>query len=376
MKQLTIFLLLSFGVNAQSLDAYYNTGEYAKAIDAFRIIEDPSVEDQIVLAKAYCAKGMNSKCVETYQVALEHTDPNAFIVAKFNYAKLLQTQNAFKASDSIYQQLLLELPDNAEFYYQRGKIGQALKQDAYHHYFLTALSHDSTHIKSAQQASIYFLKVENFKKAKEIASQALQKVPDTPRLISVLAQIAYKQGNWRESLTYILQLEQLKEGLPVFIYKLKGNNYLKLNEVEASIGAFKTALKLDKQDYEICLKLGELYLIAKQPDQALKYLSLYPRLKDVSMWEYNYQMGQFYMQNKKYQLAFMKFESAHQENVYHEAAQYYRAVAADNFMKDKSKALDYYTNYIQTWQVEKDAQYIELALRRAQDIRQELFMED
>ena len=94
------------------------------------------------------------------------------------------------------------------------------------------------------------------------------------------------------------------------------------------------------------------------------------------MWEYNYQMGKLFMQTEKYPLAFKYFESAHHENIYHEESQYFRAVAADNFMKDKSKVLDYYTNYIETWEDEKEVKYLELALRRAQDIRQELFMKE
>ena len=376
MKKIIVLLLFSVGLNAQTLEDYYNTGEYSKAIDVFKTIDQPTIEDQIVLAKSYCAKGMNSNCVGTYQAALQNAEPGKYVVAKFNYAKLLKNQKAYKPSDSIYKELLVEMPDNAEFHYQRGKIAEVLDQEAYHQHFLKALTYDPTHIKSAQEASIYFLKVDNFKKATEIATKALQNVPNTPGLIGVLAQISYKQENWSESLGYILQLEQLKEDLPVFIYKLKGNNYLKLNKFNDAANAYKVAFAMDNKDPEICLKLGEIYLLEKQPEKARRYLSFYNLLRDTSMWEYNYQMGQYFMQKKSPQMAFRYFELTHQENVNHEAAQYYRAVAADNFMEDKSKALDYYTNYIQTWQVEKDAKYIELALRRAQDIREELFMED
>jgi len=371
-----VLLLLCLGINAQTLEEYYNTGEYSKAISVFDSKAEPATEDLILLAKSYCAKGMNSKCEDTYRKALQDVESGKYIVAKFNYAKLLKTQKDFRAADSIYQQLLVEMPANAEFHYQRGKIGEDTDQEAYHQHFLTALSCDPTHIKSAQQASIYFLKVDNLSKAREIAVNALQKVPDTPRLIGVLAQIAYKEENWRESLDYILQLEQLKEGLPLFIYKLKGNNYLKLNQLKEAAEAYTVAFAMDSRDPEICLKLGEIYLADKQPKKARRYLSMYNFLRDTSMWEYNYQMGQYFMQMKEPRMAFRYFELTHQENVNHEAAQYYRAVAADNFMEDKSKALDYYTNYIQTWQVEKDAKYLELALRRAQDIRQELFMEE
>jgi hypothetical protein len=43
-------------------------------------------------------------------------------------------------------------------------------------------------------------------------------------------------------------------------------------------------------------------------------------------------------------------------------------------MKDKSKALDYYTNYIEFFEDEKTSKYVDLALRRETEIRRELFM--
>jgi tetratricopeptide (TPR) repeat protein len=376
MKKIILLLVITYGLNAQTLEELYNTGQYTKAIEVFKTIEEPSVDEQILLAKVYCAKGMNSRCIETYDKALTSTEPKDNLVAKFNYAKLLQTQKDYKSADSIYTELLKEIPDNAEFHYQRGKIGMSLDQEAYHQHFLTALSYDPSHIKSAQEASIYFIKVDNFDKAKEIAAKTLQKVPGTPRLIGILAQVSYRQEKWNESLNHILKLEQLKEALPVFVFKLKGNNYLKLNRQEDAIEAYKKAFAMDNKDPEICLKLGEIYLANDQPKKARRYLSIYNYLRDTSMWEYNYLMGQYFMQEKQHRMAFRYFELTLKENINHEAAQYYRAVAADNYMEDKSKALDYYTNYIQTWQVEDEAKYIELALRRAQDIRQELFMED
>ena len=106
MRMFLLFLLLIMGSKAQNLEELYNTGQYTKAINAFDSLQQPTIADQIFLAKSFCAKGMNEDCVNTYQKALEHTESNAHLVAKFNYAKLLQTQKKYKAADSIYQKLL------------------------------------------------------------------------------------------------------------------------------------------------------------------------------------------------------------------------------------------------------------------------------
>jgi tetratricopeptide (TPR) repeat protein len=149
---------------------------------------------------------------------------------------------------------------------------------------------------------------------------------------------------------------------------------LKLNQQKKALDAFQKAFQKDNKDYQICLKIEELYLFLNEPVKAGKFLYLYNSMRDTSMWEYNFLMGKMFMQNKKYMMAFYQFQKAYDENINHEASQYYRAVSADNFMKDKSKALDYYTNYIETYEDEKDAKFIEIALRRETEIRRELFM--
>lgn len=375
-RTLLILLCFCFGVYAQSSEDLYQVGQYTKAIEAFKAIEQPTSADKIILAKSFCAKGMTKDCLYMYKEALVEVETEAFLIAKFNYAKLLQSQKRLKEADSLYSILLSVMPDNAEFLYQRGRVGEALKSKAFHQYFLDALSVDSTHIKAAYEATEYFIKVENYELAKQIATKTLQNVPDTPRLVNLLAQVNYRQEKWTESLKYINRLEILKSDLPKFIFEMKGNNYLKLQNPMAAADAFQKAFKLDNKDPQLCLKLGELYLTLEEPKKAMPYLHNYRYLRDTSMWEYNYQMGNYFMQTKGYQMAFRYYDLCHKENVHHEASQYYRAVAADNFMKDKSKVLDYYTNYLETWESEKDTQYKNLATRRATDIRKELFMEE
>lgn len=370
-----ILLCFCFEVHAQSLEDLYQIGQYSQAIEAFKTIAQPSSDDQIILAKSYCAKGMTKDCLDMYKEALADVETEAFLIAKFNYAKLLQSQKRMKEADSLYGSLLSVMPNNAEFLYQRGKVGEAMKIQAYHQYFLNALSVDSTHIKAAHEATEYFIKVENYELAKQIAESTLQIVPNTPRLVNLMAQIYYRQEKWTESLAYISKLQDLKSDLPKFIFEIKGNNFLKLQKPTEALKAFKQAFKLDNKDPQICLKLGELYLTLEQPKKAVTYLHMYRYLRDTSMWEYNYQMGNYFMQTKGYRMAFRYFDNAHDENIHHEASHYYRAVAADNYMEDKSKVLDYYTNYIETWEDEKNVKYKDLAIRRATDIREELFME-
>jgi tetratricopeptide (TPR) repeat protein len=375
-KTLIILLCICLKAYGQTPEEFYNVGQYSKAIKAFKTLKELNTEESIVLAKAYCAKGMLKECLRTYQHALADADTKEFIKAKFSYSKLLQSQKKVQAADSLYASMLAVMPDNAEFLFQRGKLAEQMNAPAYHQFYLQALSIDSTHIKAAHDATEYFITVENYKLATQIATKTLQLVPETPRLINLLAQICYRQEKWNESLEYIAQLENLKAELPKFIYEIKGNNYLRLQKPEKAIADFKKALQLDDKDPDICLKLAELYLTTAQPEKATPYLRAYRLLRDTSMWEYNYQMGNYFMQTNAHRMAFRYYDLCHKENLNHEASQYYRAVAADNFMKEKSEVLDYYTNYLETWENDKDAKYKNLATRRATDIRQELFMEE
>lgn len=369
-------LLIGFCSIAQSLTDHYELGEYSKAIEAFENIELPSIEDQLIIAKVYCAKGMTKNCIETYEEALSSSSTDAYLKSKFQYAKILQTQNQYSKADSLYTSLLEEMPEHAEILYQKGEITQNLGQIAYHQFYLDALLYDPKHIKAAHEVSRYFMEVDNLKMAKNICLKTLNLVPQTPRLINLLAQIHYREDDYQTSLNYIKELETLKSDLRKFIYDIKGNIYLKLNQQQKALNAFKIAFAKDNKDYQICLKIAELYIFLEDAKNAEQYLFLYRSMRDTSMWEYNFLMGKMFMQNKKYMMAFYQFQKAYDENINHEASQYYRAVAADNFMKDKSKALDYYTNYIETYEDEENAIYIELALRRETEIQRELFMKE
>jgi hypothetical protein len=358
------------------MKAYYEVGEYAKAELAYKNLDHPDTEDKIVLAKVYAAKGMILECMQTYDDALKNTDERGFLKSKFQYAKILQTQNKLSKADSIYSSLLEIMPDHAEILYQKGKIAQAYDKLAYHQFFLDALLYDSTHIKAAHEASRYFMEVDNLSMAKNICLKTLKLVPNTPRLINLLAQIYYREEHYEKSLDYIQHLETLKPDLPKFIYEIKGNNYLKLKLYKDALDAYEDAFNKANKDYNLALKLAEISLILENFDKAHKYLKVYEMLKDTSMWEFNYLLGKVYMHKKRYSMAFYQFQKAYHENSNHEASLYYRAVAADNFMKDKSKALDYYTNYIETFEDEKGAKFVEVALRREAEIRRELFMKE
>ena len=378
MKRLLAICIAGIGycTFAQSLNDYYELGQYAEAILIYESLETPSTEDQLILAKVYGAKGMTLECIQAYQKALSHTESNRFLKSKFQYAKILQTQKQYPEADSLYSNLIEVMPEHAEIYYQRGKIAENLEKTTYHQYYLDALLYDPTHIKAAHDASRYFMQVDNLKMAKNICLKTLEQVPNTSRLINLLAQIHYREDDFQTSLNYINELEDLKSDLPKFIYDIKGNIYLKTNQQQKALKAFKIAFQKDNKDYQICLKIAELYIFLNEPLKAGKYLFRYNSMRDTSMWEYNYLMGKMYMQNKKYMTAFYQFQKAYNENVNHEASQYYRAVAADNFMKDKSMVVNYYTNYIQTYEVEEDSKFIELALRRETEIRRELFMKE
>ncbi|MBS3738812.1 tetratricopeptide repeat protein [Mesohalobacter halotolerans] len=376
MKKICLaILLLSFhGHHAQTLDDYVQLGQYAKAIEGYSKLENPSTTDKLVLAKAYCAKGMYADCKETYQNALKSTKADAFLTSRFQYAKLLKTQKQYKTADSIYTNLLDIMPNHPEILYQKGKIADALKQMAYHQFYLDALSYDPKHIKAAHEATRYFMAVDNLKLAKKISQKTLELVPNTPKLINLRAQIFYREDNWQMAIKYIDKLETLKSDLPKFIYDIKGNSYLKLNEPKKALIAFQNAFIKDNQDLQLCLKLSEIHLYLKEPKKAIPYLLIYEKLRDTSMWRFNFLMGKYHMQNQDYKIAFYQFQKSYDENWHHEDSQYYRALAADYAFEDKSKVLDYYMNYIETYEDEKDAKYLNAALRRETEIRRELFM--
>lgn len=374
-KFLTFFIIIHIGWGQnQDIKHLVQLGQYAKAIDGFNKIEIPTTENKLSLAKAYCAKGMTSDCLKTYEMALTGSPPDKFLTSKFQYARLLQTQKKFDESDSLYTALLQTLPNHAEILYQKGKIADAQHKIGYHEFYLDALVYDPKHIKAAHEVVRYFMEVDNLVIAKNICFKTLDLVPNTPRLINLTAQIFYREKNWQTGLKYIEKLETLKADLPKFIYKIKGNIYLNLEQPENALKAFKKAFLKDQNDIDLALKIAETYLYLNDHKKAIRYLMIYELKRDTSMWKFNFLMGKYNLKKQKYKIAFYHFQKAYDENNNHEDSQYYRAVAADYAFDDKSKVLDYYTNYIETYEDEKDAKYINTALKRETEIRRELFM--
>lgn len=372
----SVLIFTVCNIKAQKIKDYVELGQYNLAIESYSNLENPSISDQLFVANAYCSKGMYKLCKDNYNKALKNTKPDEYLTSKFQFAKLLQGQNSLIRADSLYTSLLKIMPEHAEILYQKGKIAKALNKPAYHQFYLDALLYDSKHIKAAHEASRYFMEVDNLKLAKTICEKTLDLVPNTPRLINLMAQIYYRENQWLKSLEYIETLEKLKADLPKFIYQIKANNYLKIKQPRNAVVAFKKAFILDDKDAELCLKIAETYLFLNEYNKARRYLMRYELLRDTSMWEFNYLLGKYYLEKQDYRMAFMQFQKSFDENINHEASQYFRAVAADNFMKDKSKALDYYTNYIETYEDEKNAIYIDVAVRRETELRRELFMKD
>ncbi len=372
----SVLLFIIFNIKAQKIKDYVDLGQYNLAIEAYSKLENPSTSDQLLVANAYCSKGMYKLCKDNYNQALKKTKPDEYLTSKFQYARLLQGQNSLIRADSLYTSLLKIMPEHAEILYQKGEIAKALNKPAYHQFFLDALLYDAKHIKAAHEASRYFMEVDNLNLAKSICEKTLDLVPNTPRLINLMAQIYYREKQWQKSLEFIQFLESLKSDLPKFIYQIKGNNYLNLQQHQKAVIAFKTAFVLDNKDAELCLKIAETYLFLNENNKARRYLMRYELLRDTSMWEFNYLLGKYYLEKQDYRMAYMQFEKSYDENINHEASQYFRAVAADNFMEDKSKALDYYTNYIETYEDEKNAIYFDVAVRRETELRRELFMKD
>ena len=247
-KFLIFFIIIHIGWGQnQDIEDLVQLGQYAKAIDGFNKLETPTTENKLSLAKAYCAKGIEFIMHKNYQNALKDAEADEFLTSKFQYAKLLQAQKDFDRADSLYSALLKTLPDHAEILYQKGKIANAQNKIGYHEFYLEALLYDPKHIKAAHEVVRYFMEVDNLVIAKNICFKTLELVPNTPRLINLTAQIYYREKDWKTGLKYIEKLETLKADLPKFIYKIKGNIYLNLEQPDNAVKAFKKAFLKDSR---------------------------------------------------------------------------------------------------------------------------------
>jgi len=349
------FQNLSAQSNAKIADSLYAVGKYEEAVLLMEKEDTSSVKILVDLAKYYKANSDNKKALKTYKKILD-LDSSRVLTA-LNYGETLLSLNELKKADSLYENLNLRYPENAQFYYSRGLANERMgndslaldlfkkthKFDQYHQNALYKLSKESILNKDYQQALVY-------------TAMGLSKNEKNVSLLSITAQTYSAMAVFYEAIPHYEKLIELGQGNE-FIHIKLAYAYYKDGDFDKAIENYKEALLYEPGNSSTHFLLGKMYSLTKDFQHAEQHLLMAIEIKDQPMDAEYFSLALTYKHLEEYKKAFDWFQETLKENPDHIRAMYERAVAGDNYFKDIDTIINYYQAFWDKY-YEKDPNYL------------------
>lgn len=369
-----IFIVLKVGAQTPTFtiaDSLYAVGNYSEAIQQLEDMQNVNEAVHSRLAKFYVAKGDLSSAIG-YYIKVLNENPNRVLVA-LEYGEILVRYGNLKSADSLFDVLSSKYPNNAGFQFQRGIIREKQNDSTYIDFFKKTIQIDPNHQQSLYKLAKDALSKRDFTTSEKLALQGLDVNPNNASLLSILAQTYFNENSFILAITPFEKLLEIGQGNE-FVHSKLGFCYYHQNYFEDAIQQYNLALNYEDRNSNTHYNLGKLYaklgdlkksethllmslLIKKQPVDA-EYLSL----------------ALTYKLQEDYKKALQYFNSALEENPHNERALYERAIAADNYFKDKKAVLNYYQAYLDKYSKQGNSELTYLAGIRIKDIREELHL--
>jgi tetratricopeptide (TPR) repeat protein len=189
---------------------------------------------------------------------------------------------------------------------------------------------------------IYFVQ-NNTRATRDLFLRGLKKQGSKLELHTKLAELYFYVQQYQEALNYINL--SLKEDVHYAkAYFLKGMIYKESGDTAKSVSSFITATEQDPQYYNAYMQLGILNALKNNPvclDYYNNALRISPRADEV-----HYNIGMFYMENKKYNKAIERFTILGKINPHNREAFFNLGYIHLNFLNVKEQALRNFTDAI------------------------------
>ncbi len=371
---LLILLIISFKTEAQtsvlnSADSLYAHGNYSKAIDRYKSLEDQSeVFDKI--AKAYFAIGNYDAALKNYKSSLEAKPKNALL--KYEYAKLLTKTKKYKTAISVFDDLVYIDNKNPNYHYERGLVLEQLKDSTAINSFLSAYDLDQTHQKAIYRVAKYYLKKRKHELVNEYIDRGFETYKNNVKLISLKAQNYYWQKYYRKAVIWFEKLIELGESSE-FIHEKLSLCYYKNYDFEKAIEQRKQVLKYNKNDMASLYAIGMCYFELNDFINAEKYMKQFLTLKDVPLDEEYSKLANALNRQKKYSESIEMLKKAIKENPNNTQIHFFLLITKDAYYADIETKLEMYKNFKKKYPAGSYVEYID---GRISELKKEKFVKD
>lgn len=323
------------------------------------------------LGQSYRKQKKLQKAIQVFE-EITQQDANNLLV-KYQLGKLyLQTKNGKKAT-KIFRSLIANDPKNANYSYQLGLAYALLKKrNLKINNFLNAFKKDSTHIKAIERLAFDFLLLKDLDSSRIFVKKGMQINPNNIRLNRLKANDLFRNKKFTQALTILQKLDTLQ---PFELYnkKMLARTYYNLEDYTNAKKYFKSASKLDAEDFKSYTYLGHISFKEKKFSKAMIQYIQATYIGEKRRDEEYYGLGQVYYELKKPEKALENFKKAVQENSKNDKALYQLATLSDDYYKEKKTAYKLYKKYIDRFET-KDETRTNFANNRIKEIKKLYFL--
>jgi len=194
---------------------------------------------------------------------------------------------------------------------------------------------------------VHFLKKRDYDKVTGLVTTALASYPENVQMMSVMAQNYYLRGFYDDATIWYEKLIALGQSTATVHEKL-GLSYQHYGLHDQAVEQFTILINEKKRnkDPNIHLALAKSLQRQGEFDQAVRHTEIGILLLDQPLDDAYMQLGTIHRINKKHKLAFENFQIAIKENPKKFEAYYHKAVAADNYFKDKKAVKKLYEQFV------------------------------
>ncbi|WP_010231680.1 tetratricopeptide repeat protein [Gillisia marina] len=371
---LIMLFVMQVGAQTPTLaiaDSLYAVGNYSEAILQLDSIQEKSDVVQLRLAKLYVASGNLDSAIKSYKRILQD-HPNKLLSA-MEYGEVLVKAGELNAADSLFSLLAIKYPENAGFQFQQAIIKEK-KRDSTHIGFLErTIEIDPSHQQALYKLAKNALSRRNFSVSEKLSLQGLQVNPNNASLLSILAQTYFNENSYVLAIPPLEKLLALGQGNE-FVHSKLGFCYYHQNNFKDAIIQYESALSYEDRNSDTHYNLGKLYARTGDLKKSETHLLMSLLIKKQPVDAEFLSLALTYKLQEDYEKAFQYFNSALEENPENERALYERAIAADNYFKDKKAVLNYYQSYLGKYSKKGNESLIYLVEIRIKDIKEELHL--
>lgn len=369
-----MLLVIKVGAQTPALvvaDSLYAIGNYTESIQQLENLQDKSDAAQLRLAKAYVALGDLNSAIKTYKIILQK-NPNK-VLSAMEYGEVLIKAGELRSADSLFGLLATKYPENAGFQFQLGTIKEKQKDSTFIDLFERTIEIDPNHQQALYKLAKYSLSRRNFPVSEKLSLQGLQANPNNASLLSILAQTYFNENSCILAIPPLEKLLELGQGNE-FVHSKLGFCYYHQNRFEDAIEQYKLALSYEDRNSDTHYNLGKLYAKLGDLKRSETHLLMALLIKKQPVDAEFLSLALTYKLQEDYQKALQYFNSALEENPDNERALYEKAIAADNYYKDKTTVLNHYKAYLNRYEADGNESLIFLVKSRMRDIKTELHL--